>query len=51
MTDSTTLLGTTLSQETTFFGATIPGTISYTPHVWTANASGLFTTTADLTAE
>jgi hypothetical protein len=39
------------TQETTFFGATISGTINVTPHVWTANASGLFTTTADLATE
>jgi hypothetical protein len=38
-------------QETTFFGATIPGTISDTAHVWTATSSGLFTTTADLATE
>ncbi len=37
--------------ETTFFGATISGMITDTAHVWTANASGLFSTTADLATE
>ena len=51
MTEPTSPLSAPLSQETTFFGATIPGTIAYTAHTWNANASGLFTTTTDLTAE
>ncbi len=51
MTDSTTPLGSPLSQETTFFGATIPAVFSNTAHVWTANASGLFVTAADLATE
>ncbi len=37
--------------ETTFFGATISGMITDTAHVWTADANGLFTTTADLATE
>ena len=35
----------------TFFGATIAGTITTTPHTWTADGTGLFHTTTDLKAE
>jgi predicted lipoprotein with Yx(FWY)xxD motif len=37
--------------ETTFFGATIPGTITGTLHSWTADQNGLFHTATDLNAE
>jgi len=37
--------------ETTFFGASIAGTITTTPHTWTADQSGLFTTATNLNAE
>lgn len=35
----------------TFFGVTIAGTITTTPHTWTADSTGLFRTTTDLKAE
>ena len=47
----------TVTTVTTYFGATIPGTLpgtaagGITPHAWTANSSGLFQTTANLAAE
>jgi hypothetical protein len=39
------------ASETTFFGASIPGTITNTPHTWTADQNGLFHTATDLAAE
>ena len=51
MTDLTAPVSAPLTTETTFFGATISGTITSTAHVWTANAIGLFTTTTDLASE
>lgn len=36
---------------TTLTGETVSGTVTITPHVWTANAAGLYVTTANLEIE